>query len=110
MHKKIFIVLSSHRLHELPLRKQSIEHGWWLWQWDKSKSLDTVASEMGVREVHNLEVESGSAWSEICPSATLSTTNPSWLTVGFNPGLCTENMSADYQSYSMAEVVFILIF
>ena len=63
-----------------------------------SGSLDTVASEVGVRWVHKGEEESGSAWSIICPTATLSTINPSWLTVGLNPGFCTQNMSADHLS------------
>jgi hypothetical protein len=27
---------------------------------------------------------------KICPSATLSTTNPTWVDLGFNPGLCGE--------------------
>jgi len=55
--------------------------------------------------------QGGGKWeclSVICPTATLSTTNPSWLSVGLNPGLSTDSMSADHLNCSMAKVVFLI--
>jgi hypothetical protein len=31
-------------------------------------------------------------WRKTCPSATLSTTNPTWTEPGSNPGLCDERL------------------
>jgi hypothetical protein len=37
-----------------------------------------------------------------CPSATLSTTNPTWTDLGANPGLRGEKMATDRLSYGTA--------
>jgi hypothetical protein len=38
--------------------------------------------------------ETWRTWKEICPSAILSTTNPTWIDLGTNPGLCGERLTS----------------
>jgi hypothetical protein len=38
---------------------------------------------------------------ETCPSATLSTTNPTWTDLGVNQSLCSEKLAANCLSYGM---------
>jgi hypothetical protein len=39
---------------------------------------------------------------DTCPSANLSTTNPTWTDLGANPGLHCEMLATDHLSYGMA--------
>jgi hypothetical protein len=46
--------------------------------------------------------ENRSTWRKTCPSATLSTTNYTWIDLGVNPGLCVERLATNCLSHSMA--------
>jgi hypothetical protein len=45
-----------------------------------------------------------------CPSATLSTTNPTWTDLGSNPGLRGERPATNLLSHGTALNIYILIF
>jgi hypothetical protein len=44
-----------------------------------------------------------------CPSATLSTTNPTWIDPGANPGLHGERAATNHLSHGMALIIIITI-
>jgi hypothetical protein len=46
-----------------------------------------------------------SARAKICPSATLSTTNPTWTDSGSNPGLRGERPATDRLSHGTAHLI-----
>jgi hypothetical protein len=46
--------------------------------------------------------ENWRTWRKTCPSATLSTTNPTWIDTGMNPGLRTERTVTNHLSHGTA--------
>jgi hypothetical protein len=46
--------------------------------------------------------ENQSTWGKTCPSATLSTTNPTWTEPGSNPGLPGESLVTNCLSHDTA--------
>jgi hypothetical protein len=46
--------------------------------------------------------ENRSTWGKACPSATLSTTNPTWTDLGLNPGLRGERLATNRLSHGTA--------
>jgi hypothetical protein len=52
--------------------------------------------------------ENRSTRREICPSATLSATNPTWTDPGSNPGLCSERPATNRLSRGMAYIYDLL--
>jgi hypothetical protein len=55
-----------------------------------------------VMKMMNLTGENRSTLRKTCPSATLSTTNPTWTDPGSNPGLCGERSETNRLSHGTA--------
>jgi hypothetical protein len=49
--------------------------------------------------------ENQRTWRKTCPSSTLSTTNPTWIDLGVNPGLHIERPATNHLSHGMAPQV-----
>jgi hypothetical protein len=49
-----------------------------------------------------LTVKNRRIWGKTCPSATLSTTNPTWTDLGSNPALCGERSATNRLNYGTA--------
>jgi hypothetical protein len=44
-------------------------------------------------------------WRKTCPSATLSTKNPTWTALGMNPGLRSEKPTINHLSYGTVKAL-----
>jgi hypothetical protein len=84
--RQCFCVLRTHRSLEA-----YCETLWWRWLIFSSFFL-----------IMKLTGENQSTWGKTCPSATLSTTNPTWTDAGSNPGLRGERPATNRLSHGTA--------
>ena len=51
--------------------------------------------------------ENEHTWRRVCPHATFSTTNPTWIGLGLNPGLHSERLVTNHLSHDTVQIQYL---